>query len=565
MTEIKSSWSFVGISADARNAAEEAAEAAGMDLDLWLAQLIKYTSAMELQESGAPPSLDQRSINQAILKETAPGGRAAPSQDASGEEERMFPGVDPMLAPSPDGQPDLYRHDPGLEPTLLSSDGVPLNVSAKALRPSSLRILGGVSEAQIESAVEAWRKDGRMDAIIVRPMTAEPGAYEIVTGLDRWHAARRAHIREVPIEIREFDDEGAIEFALSYQLARPELSPVDEANIYLRLMTEAGRSTEEVSRISGKPPAHVATMVRILSLPRSVRGLLEKGEISLLHARALLGASNPDAVAREIVRSNLDIYQTEQLVRTSNQNAVLVEAEAADDDLEEQPLVAARSHTPRPRIVARLATANRENQSSNRMADAVAQERGERRPEPGRTEGTDAKTATALAPEAGSDGPPETSDSAKGDADGAADPKAEATGKPTTGKPTTGGPGQTGKKDADGTAEKSADAPKAKDAGDGKKLEAAATENRPPRPAVPDTAPAVGEGFGEEPGPVETASSKGPGGKELTEADIEEQLRRMLGLRVTLVDNQGTGVVTIQYAGREQLVELLTRLRGSGD
>ena len=466
MTEIKSSWSFVGISSDARGAAEEAAVAAGMDLDMWLAQLIKYTSSMELQESGVSPSLDHRTINQAILKETAPGGRAAPLRMGGGEEERMFPGVDPMPAPLEEAAPGA-QPDPGLEPMLMGQDGLPLNVSAKALRPSSLRVLGGVSEVHIEAAVDAWRRSGRLDPIIVRPITAEPGAYEIVTGLDRWHAARRAHIREVPIEMRELDDEAAIEFALSHQLARPELSPVDEANIYLRLMTEAGRSTEEVSRIAGKPPAHVATMVRILSLPRSVRGLLEAREINLLHARALLGASNPEAVAREIVRGNLDIYQTEQLVRSSNQNAVLLDRAALDSEPDEEPtLVAAQSHAPRPRIVARLAAANRDNQSSNRMADIVAQERV----------GTGQRTEPSL-----------------------------------------------------------------------------------------DIGPSMGAGFGPEPGPVEPAFDIGPAGGELTEAAIEQRLRDALGLRVSMVDNHGTGVVTLHYTSRQELVELLSRLQDRTD
>lgn len=463
MTEIKSSWSFVGISSDARNAAEEAAGVADMDLDMWLAQLIKYTSAMELQESGTSASLDHGSINQAILKETAPGGRAAPLRMGDHEEERMFPGVDPMPVPLEDSEAETYRHSPGLEPTLTGQDGRPLNVSAKAQRPSTLRILGGVSEAHIETAVDDWRRTGRMEPIIVRPLATEPGAYEIVTGLDRWHAARRAHIREVPIEIRELDDEGAIEFALSHQLARPELSPVDEANIYLRLMTEAGKSTEEVSRIAGKPPAHVATMVRILSLPRSVRGLLESSEISLLHARALLGASNPEAVAREIVRSNLDIYQTEQLVRSSNQNAVLLDQAVVEEEPEEAALVVGRSHTPRPRIVARLAAANRDNQSSNRMADTVAQERA-----------------------------------------------------PT-----------------------------------GQRLE----------PSL-DIGPSMDAGFGVEPGPAEPAFDMGPAGDDLTEAALEQRLRDLLGLRVSIVDNHGTGVVTLQYTSRDQLIELLTRLQG---
>ena len=467
MTEIKSSWSFVGISSDARNAAEEAAVAAGMDLDMWLAQLIKYTSSMELQESGVSPSLDQRTINQAILKETAPGGRAAPLRMGGDEEERMFPGVDPMPEPMEEHAPGASPIELDLEPTLMGRDGLPLKVSAKALRPSSLRILGGVVEAHIEAAVDVWRRSGRLEPIIVRPIVSEPGAYEIVTGLDRWHAARRAHIREVPVEICEFDDEAAIEFALSNQLARPDMSPVDEANIYLRLMTEAGRSTEEVSRIAGKPPAHVATMVRILSLPRSVRGLLEEGGINLLHARALLGASNPEAVAREIVRGNLDIYQTEQLVRSSNQNAVLLDRAVVDEEpAEDLPLVAARSHAPRPRIVARLAAANRDNPSNNRMADVVTQER-------------------------------------------------------------------------------------------------AATGQRA-EPSL-DIGPSMSSGFGAEPGPVEPAFDANPDGSELTEAAIERRLGDALGLRVSMVDNQGTGVVTLHYASREELVELLTRLQDRQD
>jgi ParB-like chromosome segregation protein Spo0J len=95
-------------------------------------------------------------------------------------------------------------------------------------------------------------------------------------------------------------------------------------------------STEQVARMVGKPPAHIATVVRVLNLPKSVRDMLDRGEITALHARALLESHNPDAIAREIIARRLDIYQTEQLVRTAAQHAGDVEKvslEAVDLDI----------------------------------------------------------------------------------------------------------------------------------------------------------------------------------------------------------------------------------------
>ena len=101
-----------------------------------------------------------------------------------------------------------------------------------------------------------------------------------------------------PLELVEPGDLGQL---LVDQLRRAPLSPLSEANIYLRLLNDAGLDPERAARLTGKPAAHVATMVRILNLPKSVRGMLEAGEITVMHARALLDAPNPDAIARDIV------------------------------------------------------------------------------------------------------------------------------------------------------------------------------------------------------------------------------------------------------------------------
>src|SRR5262249_18548590 len=92
-----------------------------------------------------------------------------------------------------------------------------------------------------------------------------------------------------------------------------------------------GLDTERAARLAGKPASHVATMVRILNLPKSVRAMLEKGEITVMHARALLDAPNPEAVARDIVEKRLDIYQTEQLVRVAGRDADMVDPTVLQD------------------------------------------------------------------------------------------------------------------------------------------------------------------------------------------------------------------------------------------
>src|SRR5262249_23926572 len=149
--------------------------------------------------------------------------------------------------------------------------------------------------------------------------------FEIISGIDRWHAARRAYVRQIPVLVREASDHEALEQGLVDQLRRAPISPLAEAGIYLRLLHDAGLDTERAARLAGKPVSHVATMVRILNLPKSVRAMLEKGEITVMHARALLDAPNPEAVARDIVEKRLDIYQTEQLVRVSGRDADMVD------------------------------------------------------------------------------------------------------------------------------------------------------------------------------------------------------------------------------------------------
>jgi ParB/RepB/Spo0J family partition protein len=213
-------------------------------------------------------------------------------------------------------------------------------VATDLLQPSRFAALASPKEDDIQAALDRWRASGMLEPLVVRPKSDAQGQFEIISGIDRWHAARRAYVRQIPVLVRPASDQEALELGLVDQLRRGPVSPLAEANIYLRLLNDAGLDTERAARLAGKPVAHVATMVRILNLPKAVRAMLESGEITVMHARALLEAPNPEAIARDIVEKRLDIYQTEQLVRVAMRGAEMVDIsilvdEPTDDSIEE--------------------------------------------------------------------------------------------------------------------------------------------------------------------------------------------------------------------------------------
>jgi ParB family chromosome partitioning protein len=119
----------------------------------------------------------------------------------------------------------------------------------------------------------------------------------------------------VPVIVRALADSEALEIALVENLQREDLSALEEAEAYSRLMEEFGRTQAGLAEALGKSRSHVANTVRLLSLPGAVRRRLEEGELSAGHARALLAAADPVALASEIVRRGLNVRATERLVQ----------------------------------------------------------------------------------------------------------------------------------------------------------------------------------------------------------------------------------------------------------
>jgi ParB family chromosome partitioning protein len=253
--------------------------------------------------------------------------RAEPERAPETERAEPMPDSAPVAAlaaaPAAEARREPAKDQPAAE--------VPRLVATDMLQPSRFAALASPKEDDIQAALDKWRASGMLEPLLVRAKAGTQGQFEIISGIDRWHAARRAYVRQIPVIVREASDQEALEQGLVDQLGRGPVSPLAEANIYLRLLNDAGLDTERAAKLAGKPAAHVATMVRILNLPKSVRAMLEKGEITVMHARALLDAPNPEAIARDIVEKRLDIYQTEQLVRISGRGAEMVDASVLMD------------------------------------------------------------------------------------------------------------------------------------------------------------------------------------------------------------------------------------------
>jgi ParB family chromosome partitioning protein len=188
-------------------------------------------------------------------------------------------------------------------------------VPIEAVRPSPLQPRRHFAEAEIEALAQSIREKGILQPLLVRPAAAGEARYELVAGERRWRAAQRAGLHEVPVAVREFADREALEIALVENLQREDLSALDEAEAYNRLVREFARSQAAIADAVGKSRSHVANTIRLLALPAPVRRQLAEGQLTPGHARALLGADDPAALAAEIVRRGLNVRATEALVR----------------------------------------------------------------------------------------------------------------------------------------------------------------------------------------------------------------------------------------------------------
>ena len=198
------------------------------------------------------------------------------------------------------------------------------------IQPSRVQPRRIFRKEDLESLTQSVRDKGILQPILVRPNPDDPRKFELIAGERRWLAAQAAKLHEVPVVVRDMADNDALEIALIENLQRQDLSPLEEAEAYRRLMDEFKHTQETVSGIVGMSRSHVANTLRLLALPAAVKEMIDQGALTAGHARALLKAIDPEALAREIIAKGLNVRDSERMGKISPKKAKARTAADAD-------------------------------------------------------------------------------------------------------------------------------------------------------------------------------------------------------------------------------------------
>ncbi|MBN2973716.1 ParB/RepB/Spo0J family partition protein [Roseomonas aeriglobus] len=173
-------------------------------------------------------------------------------------------------------------------------------------------------EDKLDELSRSIAQRGLIQPIVVRPHGHD---YQIVAGERRWRAAQRARLHEVPVIVRELSDADTMEIALVENIQRADLNAIEEAEAYRRLIDQFGHTQEALGKLVDKSRSHVSNLLRLLDLPEGVRTMVVQGELEMGHARALIGAPDPLALARRVVDEGLSVRETEKLARAAKPEA----------------------------------------------------------------------------------------------------------------------------------------------------------------------------------------------------------------------------------------------------
>ena len=183
------------------------------------------------------------------------------------------------------------------------------------LKPSPSQPRRLFNKNSINELADSIKAKGLVQPLVVRPSPSDANSYEIIAGERRWRAAQIAQLHEVPAVIRNFNDTEALEIAIIENVQRSDLSPIEEAAGYKRLIENHGHTQEDLSGIVGKSRSHIANIIRLLSLPQSIQDMITEGKISSGHARAIMNSAFPEQLAEKIINENLSVRDAENLVK----------------------------------------------------------------------------------------------------------------------------------------------------------------------------------------------------------------------------------------------------------
>ena len=196
-----------------------------------------------------------------------------------------------------------------------SNVGQETKIPIANLKPSPSQPRRLFNKNSINELADSIKAKGLVQPLVVRPSPSDSNSYEIIAGERRWRAAQIAQLHEVPVVIRNFNDTEALEVAIIENVQRSDLSPIEEAAGYKRLIENHGHTQEDLSGIVGKSRSHIANIIRLLSLPQSIQDMITEGKISSGHARAIMNSAFPEQLAEKIINENLSVRDAENLAK----------------------------------------------------------------------------------------------------------------------------------------------------------------------------------------------------------------------------------------------------------
>jgi ParB family transcriptional regulator, chromosome partitioning protein len=201
---------------------------------------------------------------------------------------------------------------------LLGGAGDPqlVHVPVELIHPSPRQTRRRFEQEATAGLAESIRAQGLVQPVVLRPRVS--GGYELIAGERRWRAAREAGVPALPAVVREADDREAVLLGLVENVAREQLSPVEEAKAYAMLLDEFDLTLGDVAERVGKSKPTVSNRLRLLELPDDVLSMLERSELTEGHARAVLAVPGNDGrrrLARQIVRQGLSVRAAERAAR----------------------------------------------------------------------------------------------------------------------------------------------------------------------------------------------------------------------------------------------------------
>ncbi len=188
-------------------------------------------------------------------------------------------------------------------------------VPVEQLRANQFQPRQDWDKEALQGLADSIGEKGILQPILVRRNPGKDGEYEIIAGERRWRAAQMAQLHEVPVIIKEFTDAESMEIAIIENIQREDLSPIEEAEAYRKLMDDFGYVQETLSKKVGKSRSYLANILRLLILPTNVQAMIRDGRLTAGAGRTLINAEDPEAMAFQIVDGGLTVREAEDLVR----------------------------------------------------------------------------------------------------------------------------------------------------------------------------------------------------------------------------------------------------------